>query len=182
MHWPTRPHRRRRFRSKSSARLPKPTRGRSSTAVATRRCKWTCDSRPARLHRAAMPSGTSTGTREALELWDGDASFGSRSVTRADRHVNREIAEAVRGLDAGDQRGVDEAMIALDGTGDKSRLGASAVRGVCRWRSPAPPPTTRNSRCGAFSAARTRICSPVPCMNVLNGGAHADNPSTSRSS
>src|ERR1700751_5249912 len=73
------------------------------------------------LGRAAVPSGASTGTREALELRDGDAPFGGKGVTRAVANVNGEIADAVRGRDATDQRGWDDAMIALDGTDGKSR-------------------------------------------------------------
>ena len=77
--------------------------------------------------RAAVRSGASTGTREALELRDGGAAFGGKGVRRAIENANGEIAEAVNGLDAGDQRGVDEAMISLDGTDGKSRLGANAI-------------------------------------------------------
>src|ERR1700760_118586 len=77
--------------------------------------------------RAAVPSGASTGTREALELRDGGAAFGGRGVSRAVENVTGEIAEAAAGLDAGDQRGLDEALIRLDGTDGKSRLGANAI-------------------------------------------------------
>jgi hypothetical protein len=77
-----------------------------------------------------VPSGASTGTREALELRDGEDPFGGKGVMHAVGHVNGEIAEAVRGRDASDQRALDEALIALDGTEDKSRLGANAILGV----------------------------------------------------
>jgi len=80
--------------------------------------------------RASVPSGASTGTREALELRDGGTLFGGKGVTRAVAHVNGEIADAVRGREVSDQRALDEALIALDGTADKSRLGANAILGV----------------------------------------------------
>ena len=80
--------------------------------------------------RGAVPSGASTGTREALELRDKEAAFGGKGVTKAVAHVNGEIADAVRGREAADQRGLDEALIALDGTADKSRLGANAILGA----------------------------------------------------
>ena len=80
--------------------------------------------------RAAVPSGASTGTREALELRDGGTAFGGKGVSRAIENVNGEIAEAVAGLGAEDQRGLDEALIRLDGTDGKSRLGANAILGV----------------------------------------------------
>src|SRR5450755_5146010 len=82
------------------------------------------------LGRAAVPSGASTGTREALELRDHEGPFGGEGVTRAIGHVNGEIAEAVRGRDAADQRELDQALIALAGTPDKSRLGANAILGA----------------------------------------------------
>jgi len=82
------------------------------------------------LGRAAVPSGASTGTREALELRDGEAPFGGKGVTRAVANVNGEIAEVMSGRDATDQRGLDEALIALDGTDGKSRLGANALLGA----------------------------------------------------
>src|SRR5580765_2024753 len=80
--------------------------------------------------RAAVPSGASTGVHEALELRDGGQEWGGKGVTKAVGNVNGEIAEAVRGLDGGDQRGLDQALIELDGTPNKGRLGANAILGV----------------------------------------------------
>ncbi len=125
--------------------------------------------------RAAVPSGASTGTREALELRDGEAPFGGKGVTQAIEHVNGEIAGAVSGLDAADQRGLDEGSIALDGTDGKSRLGANAILGVSMAAARAAAadagePLWRYLGSGAASLL------PVPTMNVLNGGVHADNP------
>jgi len=125
--------------------------------------------------RAAVPSGASTGTREALELRDGDDAFGGKGVTHAVANVNGEIAAAVRGRDAADQRGLDQAMIDLDGTDTKSRLGANAILGV----------SLANARAAAadngeplwyFLGGDEAHVLPVPMMNVLNGGVHADNP------
>ena len=82
------------------------------------------------LGRAAVPSGASTGVHEALELRDGGSAWGGKGVTRAIANANGEIAEAVRGSDAGDQRALDELLIELDGTRNKGRLGANAILGV----------------------------------------------------
>jgi enolase len=110
--------------------------------------------------RAAVPSGASTGEFEATELRDGGTPWLGKGVTQAVANVNGELAEAVGGLDATDQAGLDRAMIALDGTPNKSRLGANAVLGI----SPAPPPRRRprrrGCRCGATWAARRRTCCP----------------------
>jgi enolase len=119
--------------------------------------------------RAAVPSGASTGTREALELRDGGDAFGGKAVTQAVAHVNGEIAETVRGRDAEDQRGLDEAMIALDGTPEKARLGANAILGVSMA-------VTRAAAAARDEALWRYLGGPVPCFNVLNGGVHADNP------
>ena len=125
--------------------------------------------------RAAVPSGASTGTREALELRDGGPAFGGKGVERAIENVNGEIATAVIGLDAGDQQALDRALIALDGTDGKSRLGANAILGV----------SMAAARAGASDAGQPlwrylggeeASLLPVPAMNVLNGGVHADNP------
>jgi enolase len=125
--------------------------------------------------RAAVPSGASTGEHEALELRDGDAArFHGKGVLRAVANVNGPIAEAVRGLDPFDQRGVDRALIDLDGTATKSGLGANAVLGV----------SLAVARAAADSAGQPLFRYlggpnahelPVPMLNVLNGGAHADN-------
>ncbi len=106
--------------------------------------------------RAAVPSGASTGAHEAVELRDGDKDmWGGKGVEKAVDAVNGEIFDALSGMDAEDQRRIDEALIELDGTENKSRLGANAMLGV--------------------SLAVARIL-PTPMMNIINGGAHADNP------
>ncbi|MGD0198394.1 MAG: phosphopyruvate hydratase [Solirubrobacteraceae bacterium] len=125
--------------------------------------------------RAAVPSGASTGTREALELRDGEGPFGGKGVTHAVAHVNGEIAKHVHGSDATDQRGVDEAMIALDGTPGKSRLGANAILGVSMAVARAAAADSGEPLWRYLGGPDADLL-PVPCMNVLNGGAHADNP------
>ena len=127
------------------------------------------------LGRAAVPSGASTGTREALELRDGEAAFGGKGVTRAIGHVNGEIAAAVRRRDAGDQRGLDEALVALDGTEGKSRLGANAILGVSMAAARAAAADACEPLWRYLGGADASLL-PVPTMNVLNGGVHADNP------
>jgi enolase len=124
--------------------------------------------------RAAVPSGASTGEFEAVELRDGDQAWSGKGVTRAVANVNGEIAEAVRGIDAADQTAVDRAMIDLDGTPNKARLGANAVLGVSLGSAQAAAAETGQPLwryLGGEAAHRL----PVPMMNVLNGGAHADN-------
>jgi len=126
--------------------------------------------------RAAVPSGASTGAYEAVELRDGDADrFLGKGVLRAVHHVNESIAEAVRGMEAGEQEAIDQAMIDLDGTSNKRHLGANAMlavsmavaraaaeeQGVPLWRYLATSPQVDTL--------------PVPMMNILNGGAHAPN-------
>ena len=125
--------------------------------------------------RAAVPSGASTGTREALELRDGESAFGGKAVTHAVAHVNGEIAEAVRGHDASDQRGLDETMIAIDGTSGKSRLGANAILGVSMAAARAAAADAGQPLWRYLGGPDASLL-PVPCMNVLNGGVHADNP------
>ena len=126
--------------------------------------------------RAAVPSGASTGEREALELRDGDKSrYGGKGVRKAVANVNGEIAKAVVGKEL-DQRGLDQAMIALDGTPTKSRLGANALLGVsmAALRAEAAAgglPLYRHI--GQFDKS-PRLTLPAPMMNILNGGAHAD--------
>jgi enolase len=127
------------------------------------------------LGRAAVPSGASTGTREALELRDGGAPFGGKGVTRAVGHVNGEIADAVRGRDATDQRGLDQSLIALDGTDGKSRLGANALLGVSMATARAAASDAR-APLWRYLGGDDASLLPVPTMNVLNGGVHADNP------
>ena len=125
--------------------------------------------------RAAVPSGASTGTREALELRDKEKAFGGKAVTHAVSHVNGEIAAAVNGRDAADQRGLDEALIALDGTPGKSRLGANAVLGVSMASARAAAADAGAPLWRYLGGPEANLL-PVPCMNVLNGGVHADNP------
>jgi len=125
--------------------------------------------------RAAVPSGASTGTREALELRDKAGPFGGKGVTSAVDHVNGEIADAVRGRDADQQRELDEAMIALDGTQGKSRLGANAILGVSMAVARAAAADAGVPLWRYLGGANANLL-PVPTMNVLNGGVHADNP------
>ena len=126
--------------------------------------------------RAAVPSGASTGANEAVELRDGDpARFHGRGVTRAVAAVNGALAEAVTGLDAEDQAAVDETMIALDGTHNKSRLGANAILGVSLATAKAAARAHRLPLYRYLGGAGARLL-PVPMMNIVNGGAHADNP------
>ena len=125
--------------------------------------------------RAAVPSGASTGTREALELRDGGSGYGGKGVSRAVENVNGEIAAAVAGLDAGDQRGLDEAMIRLDGTDGKTRLGANAVLGVSMAAARAAA-AEADEPLWRYLGGEDASLLPVPTMNVLNGGVHADNP------
>ena len=126
--------------------------------------------------RAAVPSGASTGEREALELRDGDASrYGGKGVRKAVGNVNRTIAKALVNRDL-DQRGLDEAMIALDGTPTKSELGANAILGVSMAAARASAAAAGIPLYRHFGAlyGSDRFTLPVPMMNILNGGAHAD--------
>jgi enolase len=126
--------------------------------------------------RAAVPSGASTGAHEAVELRDGDKKrFMGKGVTKAVDAVNGEISDALRGMDAEDQRRLDAALIALDGTKNKGRLGANAILGVSLAvaRAAADASALPLYRYVGGTNARTL---PVPMMNIINGGAHADNP------
>ena len=132
------------------------------------------------LGRAAVPSGASTGEREALELRDGDKSrYLGKGVRKAVAHVNGEIAQAVTGQSL-DQRGLDSALIALDGTSTKSRLGANAMLGVSMAAARAAAAAAGVPLYAHFAALAGRAGGdtpyllPVPMMNILNGGAHAD--------
>ena len=125
--------------------------------------------------RAAVPSGASTGTREALELRDGGSAFGGKGVQRAIQNVNAEIAGAVIGLDADDQRELDERLIELDGTDGKTRLGANAILGVSLAAARAAAASAGEPLWRYLGGADASLL-PVPTMNVLNGGVHADNP------
>ncbi|MGZ6728745.1 MAG: phosphopyruvate hydratase [Gaiellaceae bacterium] len=124
--------------------------------------------------RAAVPSGASTGVHEALELRDGGPEWGGKGVTQAVANVNGELAEAVRGLDGGDQRALDERMIELDGTPNKARLGANAILGVSLAAAKAAAAEAGVSLFRHLGRGEERTL-PVPLMNVINGGAHAQN-------
>ncbi|WP_432993190.1 phosphopyruvate hydratase [Dactylosporangium sp. CA-233914] len=128
------------------------------------------------LGRAAVPSGASTGAAEAVELRDGDpARFHGKGVATAVANATGALAEAVRGLDAGDQATVDAALIAADGTADKSRLGANAVLGVSLATAKAAA-ASHGLPLYRFLGGETATRLPLPMINIVNGGAHADNP------
>jgi enolase len=124
--------------------------------------------------RAAVPSGASTGEFEATELRDGGSAYGGKGVTKAVANVNGEIAQAVRGHDADDQAGLDRVLIDLDGTPNKSRLGANAVLGVSLAAAHAAA-AEEGLPLWRYLGGEAAHVLPVPMMNVLNGGAHADN-------
>jgi enolase len=123
---------------------------------------------------AAVPSGASTGEFEAKELRDGGERWQGNGVTRAVANTNGEIAAAVAGIDASDQQGLDRALIELDGTPDKSRLGANAILGVSLAAAHAQAAEEGLALWRYLGGESARVL-PVPMMNVLNGGAHADN-------
>ncbi|MGI9334957.1 MAG: phosphopyruvate hydratase [Gammaproteobacteria bacterium] len=127
---------------------------------------------------APVPSGASTGAREALEMRDGDAArYSGKGVRQAVANVNGTIAEALKGMEAGDQRALDERMLELDGTDNKSNLGANAILAVSMGAAHAAAAAAKEplfrhlNRLGGTPA----MCMPVPMMNIVNGGAHADN-------
>ena len=125
--------------------------------------------------RAAVPSGASTGAHEAVELRDGDkVRWGGKGVDRAVANVNGEIAKAVTGREAKDQRGLDEAMIALDGTENKGLLGANAILGVSLATAKAAAASEGVPLYRYVGGAEANLL-PAPMMNILNGGVHADN-------
>jgi enolase len=124
--------------------------------------------------RAAVPSGASTGEFEAVELRDGGEAYGGKGVSRAVENVRGEIADAVRGRDAADQAGLDRALIDLDGTPNKGRLGANAILGVSLAAAKAAAAEEGITLWRYLGGEAARVL-PVPMMNVLNGGAHADN-------
>ncbi|HOA52420.1 MAG TPA: phosphopyruvate hydratase [Thermogutta sp.] len=127
------------------------------------------------LGRAAVPSGASTGTREALELRDGDPSkYLGKGVSQAVQNVNEKIAEEICGMDALDQAAIDYAMIELDGTENKSNLGANAILGVSLAVAHAAAQSSGLPLYRYLGGALARVV-PAPMMNILNGGAHADN-------
>ncbi len=126
--------------------------------------------------RAAVPSGASTGAHEAVELRDGDKSrFGGKGVTKAVAAVNGEIAEALVGFDATEQEAIDAAMVELDGTDNKGRLGANAILGVSLAAAKAAADFTSQPLFRYVGGTSARVL-PVPMMNIINGGEHADNP------
>ncbi|GLK80618.1 phosphopyruvate hydratase [Methylopila turkensis] len=128
------------------------------------------------LGRAAVPSGASTGAHEAVELRDGDKSrYLGKGVTKAVDAVNGEIFDAIGGFDAEDQVKIDEALIALDGTPNKARLGANAILGVSLAVAKAAAEASGTPLYRYVGGTSARVL-PVPMMNIVNGGAHADNP------
>jgi enolase len=126
------------------------------------------------LGRAAVPSGASTGVHEALELRDGGEAWGGKGVTRAVANVNGELADVVRGLEAADQRALDERLIQVDGTPNKGRLGANAILGVSLASAKAAAAEAGLSLFRYLGGEDARTL-PVPMLNVINGGAHAQN-------
>ena len=123
---------------------------------------------------ARVPSGASTGEREATELRDGGERYGGKGVRQAVANVNGEINRALTGLDAADQNALDRRMIELDGTPNKSRLGANAILGVSMAAARAAAAATRVPLYRHLGGGDAAIL-PVPCLNVINGGRHADN-------
>ena len=124
--------------------------------------------------RAVAPSGASTGSREALELRDGDKSrYGGKGVLKVVGHVNGEIAECIKGLEVGDRFGLDQAMIDLDGTENKSRLGANAILAASLASAHAAAQEQAMPLYQYLGNGNYRM--PVPMMNIINGGEHADN-------
>ncbi len=128
------------------------------------------------LGRAAVPSGASTGAHEAMELRDGDKKrYGGKGVLKAVEAVNGELFEALAGMEAEDQRRIDATMIKLDGTPNKSRLGANAILGISLAAAKAAAESCGLSLYRYVGGTSARVL-PVPMMNIINGGAHADNP------
>jgi enolase len=125
--------------------------------------------------RAAVPSGASTGTHEAVELRDGDKRYGGKGVRKAVEAVNGEIFDVLSGRDVEDQMAIDHALIALDGTPNKARLGANAILGVSLACAKAAAQETKTPLFRHVGGVRAHVL-PVPMMNIINGGAHADNP------
>lgn len=125
--------------------------------------------------RAMVPSGASTGTKEAVELRDGDKTrYLGKGVRKAVDNVNTTIAGALKGLDGADQEAVDRRLIDLDGTENKGRLGANALLGVSLANARAVA-ASRKQELWQYLANGRDVTLPVPMMNIINGGAHADN-------
>ncbi len=128
------------------------------------------------LGRAAVPSGASTGAHEAMELRDGDKKrYGGKGVLKAVEAVNGELFDALAGMEAEDQRRIDATMIKLDGTPNKSRLGANAILGISLATAKAAAESCGLSLYRYVGGTSARVL-PVPMMNIINGGMHADNP------
>ena len=125
--------------------------------------------------RAAVPSGASTGAHEAVELRDGGQRYGGKGVLNAVQNVNTELMDALGGMDAEDQALIDQTMIALDGTDNKGRLGANAILGVSMAVAKAAAISVGLPLYRYIGGVSARTL-PVPMMNIVNGGAHADNP------
>ena len=125
--------------------------------------------------RAAVPSGASTGAHEAHELRDGGKRYGGKGVKKAVEAVNGEIAKALKGKDVEDQRGLDQLLRDLDGTATKKRLGANAILGVSLAAAKAAATAHKLPLYRYLGGAEATLL-PVPMMNILNGGVHADNP------
>jgi enolase len=125
--------------------------------------------------RAAVPSGASTGAHEAVELRDGGKRYGGKGVEKAVAAVNGEIFDAICGMDAEEHRRIDNAMIALDGTPNKARLGANAILGVSLAVAKAAAQASGLPLYRYVGGPKAELL-PVPMMNIINGGVHADNP------
>ena len=126
--------------------------------------------------RAAVPSGASTGTHEAVELRDGDKfRYGGKGVLNAVESVNGELSDGLSGVEGSDQVAIDQMMIDLDGTANKSRLGANAILGVSLAVAKAAAAEADLPLYRYVGGVNARLL-PVPMMNIINGGAHADNP------
>ncbi|MBK1793085.1 phosphopyruvate hydratase [Devosia sp. WQ 349] len=125
--------------------------------------------------RAAVPSGASTGAHEAVELRDGGKLFSGKGVTQAVENVNSALAEEILGMDAFDQLAIDQAMIDLDGTHNKGRLGANAILGVSLAVAKAAAESANQPLYRYIGGPNAHVL-PVPMMNIINGGEHADNP------
>lgn len=158
----------------------------SATTIATIRAREIIDSRGnptveaevelecGAIGRAAVPAGASTGSHEAVERRDGGARYRGRGVRDAVAAVNGQIAEALRGSDAAEQQAIDDALIALDGTDRKSRLGANALLAVSLANAHAASAASEQPLYEWLGGDRATLL-PVPLANILNGGAHADN-------
>lgn len=124
--------------------------------------------------RACVPSGASTGSREAVELRDGGERYGGKGVQNAVKNVNEELTSIIKGLDASEQRAIDEAMVAMDGTENKSRFGANAILGVSLACAQAMA-KSKEEALYTYLGGNLAVTLPVPMMNIINGGEHADN-------